>query len=246
MGISDKTRKNLWAKSGNRCSICKIELFSLESGKEELNIGEECHVISSKSNGPRHKPNLGDYDTYDNLLLLCRNHHKMIDELVETYTEELLRYIKSGHENWVTTTLHNSINKNKIEKPRFLARITSGKELLNIISDTHAYETDYDEVQSEEDADYIGGVFQTLTDYGDLIGMLEVYERVKIGLELNELLKDLEKNGFYLFAEKNVRKMKLESGEPMNWAVATLLIKKSDSKEIIKIDFSEPDNKGSI
>jgi hypothetical protein len=235
MGISDKTRKNLWAKSGNRCSICKIELFSLDSGKEELNIGEECHIISGKTNGPRHKANLGDYDNYDNLILLCRNHHKEIDELINTYTEELLNYIKVSHENWVNTTLNNSINNNKIEKPRFLVRITSGKELLNIITDTHAYETDYDDVHNEEDADFIGGVFQTLTDYGDLIGMVEIYEKVKMGLELNELLQDLEKNGYYLFAEKNIRKMRLESGEPMNWTVATLLIKKSDSKEIIKI-----------
>jgi hypothetical protein len=41
MAISDKTRKSLWAKSGNRCSICKIELFS-EKDADVFNIGEEC------------------------------------------------------------------------------------------------------------------------------------------------------------------------------------------------------------
>lgn len=81
MGISDKTRKNLWAKSGNRCSICKTELFSGQKNEDEFNIGEECHIISSKQNGPRYKSNLDNYDTYDNLILLCRNHHKEIDEL---------------------------------------------------------------------------------------------------------------------------------------------------------------------
>ena len=110
MGISNKTRKNIWSKSANRCSICKIELFSKKTKSDEFNIGEECHIISSKINGPRHKPNIDDYDISDNLILLCRNHHKEIDELTDTYSEELLRYIKLNHENWVKNTLDNSIN----------------------------------------------------------------------------------------------------------------------------------------
>ena len=65
MGISSKTRKNLWAKSGNRCSICKIELFSKKKGKDEFNIGEECHIISSNTNGPRHKSNMEAQSTHN-------------------------------------------------------------------------------------------------------------------------------------------------------------------------------------
>ncbi|MBK7336102.1 MAG: HNH endonuclease [Saprospirales bacterium] len=80
--------------------MCKVELFSNEEGKENLNVGEECHIISSEDTGPRHKTGLADYDEYDNLILLCRNHHKEIDELTETYTEELLRYIKQNPRNF--------------------------------------------------------------------------------------------------------------------------------------------------
>ena len=144
MGISAKTRKELWAKSGNRCSICKLELFSNEEGKENLNISEECHIISSQDTGPRHKIGLVDYDEYDNLVLLCRNHHKEIDELTETYTEELIRYIKQNHENWVNYTLSDSIKNKEKNQPRFISRVTSGKDLLNIITDSHGYRTDYD------------------------------------------------------------------------------------------------------
>ncbi|MBY5958222.1 HNH endonuclease [Membranicola marinus] len=84
IGISSKTRKNLCAKSGNRCSICRTELFAKKFKSDEENIGEECHIISSKQNGPRHHPNLDDYD---NLILLCRNHHKEIDEISETFSQ---------------------------------------------------------------------------------------------------------------------------------------------------------------
>lgn len=37
MGISVKTRKELWAKSGNRCAICRKELVD-QISKEEGNF----------------------------------------------------------------------------------------------------------------------------------------------------------------------------------------------------------------
>ncbi len=238
MTITDKTRKNLWAKSGNRCSICKTELFSNKDKTGDFNIGEECHINSSKPKGPRHKENIDDYDLYDNLILLCRNHHKEIDELTDTYTEELLRYIKLNHENWVKSTLNKAINSEKSEKPRFIARITSGKELLNIISDSYGYKTDYDEVQDEKEAQYIGGVIQSLIDYGDISGMVEPYDKVQMSLQLNELLADLEQNGYFLFGEKNIERMKFKNGDTDNWSIATLIIKKIESDEIIKLDLN--------
>ena len=241
MAISDKTRKKLWAKSGNRCSICKTELFSNKEKAEDLNIGEECHIISSKPKGPRHKKSLDDYDLYDNLILLCRNHHKEIDELTDTYTEELLRYIKQNHENWVNTSLNDS--KAKKEKPKFISRITSGKELLNIISDSYGYRTDYDEVDNEEDANFIGGVLQELTDYGDISGMVEVYEKVKMAIDLSKLIDQIEEKGYYLFAEDNIEKIKFNNGETDRWKVATILIRKKDNPEIIKSDLKNETNK---
>jgi hypothetical protein len=155
MRITDKTRKFLWAKFGNRCAICKAEIITSTVTSEEFNIGEECHIISSKPTGPRHIPNLNEYDNYENLLLLCKNHHKEIDELTDTYTEELLRYIKTNHENWVKNTIKEAIDKKaKNETPKFLARITSGKDLYNIINEAHGYKTDYDEVKDEEEANF--------------------------------------------------------------------------------------------
>lgn len=236
MAISDRIRKNLWAKSANRCSICKTELFAKREDSEEFNIGEECHIISSKSKGPRHKPNLDNYDTFDNLILLCRNHHREIDELTDTYTEELLRYIKLNHESWVQKTIDNAVkSKNKV-KPKFLTRITSGKELLNILNESHGYRTDYDEVDNEEDADFIGGVIQDLIDYGDLSGMVEAYDKVKMGYQLNDLLKTLEDKGYFLFGEKGVERVKFGNGESDKWSIATIIIKRKDSSEIVKVD----------
>ncbi len=236
MAISDRTRKSLWAKSANRCSICKTKLFSEKENSNEFNIGEECHIISSSANGPRHKSNLDTYDSFDNLILLCRNHHREIDELTETYTEELLRYIKLNHEKRVQETLDNAIKSENKTKPKFLTRITSGKELLNIVSDSHGYRTDYDEVDNENDADFIGGILQDLVDYGDLSVMVETYDKVKMGFQLNDLLKNLEEKGYYLFGERNIERVKFNNGESDNWSIATIIIKKKDNPEIIKAD----------
>lgn len=238
MAITDKTRKLLWGKSGNRCSICKTELFTNKENKNIFNLGEECHIISSKKNGPRHKSEIKDYDFYDNLILLCRNHHKEIDELTDTYTEELLRYVKKNHENWVQKTINKAINE-KEEEPRFLVRITSGKELLRIITDSHGYRTDYDEPINEEEVQYIGNIFQTLTDYGDISYVFEPCDRVQVGHELNDLLKDIEEKGFFLFGEENIEKRKFEDGEAFSWKVATLVLKRKDSEEIIKLDLDK-------
>lgn len=232
MAISNKTRKNLWAKSGNRCSICKAELFTEKESTDKFNIGEECHIISSKINGPRYKPNLDDYDTFDNLLMLCRNHHKEIDELTDTYSEEVLRYMKQNHENWVKDTLNKEINSEKDKEPKFLIRITSGKNLMNIIFNAFGYRTDFDEIETEDEADYIGSILQTFIDYGEVSDILEAHEKVKISLEFNNILNELEQKGYFLFAERT-----LESYANINnCPIATLLIKKKNSKEIIKMN----------
>ncbi|ATP56509.1 hypothetical protein CPT03_08495 [Pedobacter ginsengisoli] len=239
MAISDKARKFLWAKSGNRCAICKTELITNEDKSSDFNIGEECHIISSKPNGPRHIHGLKEYDNFENLILLCRNHHKQIDELTDTYTEEILRYIKANHENWVRSTITNAIeDTSQNEKPRFLAQVTSGKELFNIINEAHGYRTDYDEVKDEEEMNYIAGIIQSFVDYGDISGMVEAYDKVRMAYDLQKLLDELDEKGFMVFADRGLEPMFSENPRSSKWTVATILLKKKENPEIIKVEFN--------
>lgn len=207
MAISEKTRKMLWAKSGNRCAICKIELITEQKTDSNLNIGEECHIISSKSKGPRHKSNLNDYDSFDNLILLCRNHHKEIDTLIDSFPEEI----------------------------KFLVRISSGKELMNILSDAMGYRVDYDNIISKDEADYIGSTLQTFIDYGEISSDLGIQDKINIGLEFDSQIKKLDEEGYFIFGEKNVE----EYRGVKNFSIATLLIKRKDNEEIIKVNLNE-------
>jgi len=93
------TIKRLFAVSGNRCAFpgCPLPLVDPESGTV---VGEICHVKAQRPNGPRYDPGQSDEARhgFDNLLLLCPAHHKVVDQHPETYTVEKLLGIKAQHE----------------------------------------------------------------------------------------------------------------------------------------------------
>jgi HNH endonuclease len=135
MAISDKTRKLLWGKSGNRCTICRRELVIQTTNMDDESIvGDECHIISGQYSGPRHDPAFPSHliNEAENLLLLCKVHHKQIDDQHETYTVELLRLQKANHEKWVSKKLSDEephpapIRVRRIREniPAMLVRIT--------------------------------------------------------------------------------------------------------------------------
>lgn len=228
MAITIKTRKELWAKSGNRCAICKKELVNKIS-EEEGNyiIGDECHIISVSPDGPRHKTGVDDYDSYDNLLLLCKNHHREIDENCDTYSEEVLHYIKTSHENWVKKTLDDNINgKVNGSKPRFIKLITSGKELLNIFQHIHFIYRDYDEPSNDEECTLIADTYQYFTELIDIYDDLEVSGLIKEGYNLTKAINDLKNKGYYVYAEKH--NVKLSEQDDIAYNACTIILKKQE------------------
>lgn len=63
-------------------------------------VGEMCHIRAASSNGPRYdSTQTGEArHGFDNLILLCRNHHAVIDYDVDAYTVERLSAMKQAHE----------------------------------------------------------------------------------------------------------------------------------------------------
>ena len=112
MSISEHDRKILWAKAGNRCSyryegiICDEELIISEGEKQTL-AGEECHIISKKAGTNRYIADFLNRDSYDNLILMCRKHHKIIDDNQEKYTVDVLQSMKREHEESIKERLAN-------------------------------------------------------------------------------------------------------------------------------------------
>jgi tetratricopeptide (TPR) repeat protein len=89
----------------------------VEDGTElsdESVVGDEVHIIGEKPTAARGQFGIGrdDLDEYDNLMLLCKVHHKLVDDQPETFTVERLHEMKDGHECWMRDTLGS------VKKPR--------------------------------------------------------------------------------------------------------------------------------
>ncbi len=110
MTISLVDRKKLWGRAASRCSFpdCRLELVqeATESDRESI-VGEECHIVARKSIGARGASVLTDKqrDEYTNLILLCNNHHKIVDDQPNCYNADVLQKYKQAHEEWVRHSL---------------------------------------------------------------------------------------------------------------------------------------------
>ena len=110
MGISQKTQKIVWGLAAARCSYpdCRIELVREGRGGDPFAVvGEIAHIVARKARGPRGDSTTPDHELNDpsNLLLLCGNHHKLVDDQPKTHTVEVLQRYKLAHESWVRENL---------------------------------------------------------------------------------------------------------------------------------------------
>ena len=138
MTISDKTRKLLWGRSGNRCAYCRQELVMPGKTDNDSIVGDECHIIAKRETGPRNNSSVSDeeVDSYNNLILLCKTHHKMVDDQPIEYSIQVLRKMKQSHEEWVSKTLQSASKPSNLMKKTAI-QITKGKEALAIVSGAH-------------------------------------------------------------------------------------------------------------
>ena len=96
-GITNKTVSNLFGLAAGLCSICKIPVV-----QRNVKIGEMAHIIAKRKSGTRgNLPVVGDINGYDNLILLCPNHHTEVDNDEASYPPERLHQIKDEHEAYV-------------------------------------------------------------------------------------------------------------------------------------------------
>jgi hypothetical protein len=110
MGISLKMHKMLWGRAANRCAFpdCRRELvMDASQPDDESLIGDACHIVAQSPTGPRGDSPLTpeQRDKYDNLILLCKVHHKLVDDQPNTYTVQRLLEMKAAHEKWVRESL---------------------------------------------------------------------------------------------------------------------------------------------
>ena len=105
-----KIEKVLFALSGNRCAHPECTNTLIEPATEEsdaLVTGHICHIYAVSEDGPRGKSGLTEKELHSpkNLILLCRNHHAVVDGQHETYPADILKEWKQTHESEIQKRL---------------------------------------------------------------------------------------------------------------------------------------------
>lgn len=105
--IPDKVKNELWARAAGICQFpgCKKKLFEELLTRAPINCSNIAHIVADSPKGPR-----GDKikskalaSDISNLMLLCFDHHKLIDEKhnIHKYSVEVLMNYKKEQETWV-------------------------------------------------------------------------------------------------------------------------------------------------
>jgi len=116
--------------------------------------------------------------------------------------------------------------------PTTLPRITSGKDLFTLAGGVHGHYFDHDDDLSGDDVELVGGFIQEITDWIDCMADMEPLERVRMAVRGQELIAELEKRGFLVFAAKETQRMEGGNGEPSAWIVLHISVLRSTNPTI--------------
>ena len=113
MAITEKSIKLLWSNAAGRCSfIGCTEKLTVEHAAESApyTLGEMAHIKGRRKDANRHDAVQTDVerDGYENLILLCPNHHTLIDkkENEEKFSVKALLEMKTCHEAYISSRLN--------------------------------------------------------------------------------------------------------------------------------------------
>jgi hypothetical protein len=95
---TERDVNRLFALSLNQCAFpnCTASIFGLS---DEM-VGEICYIKARSPEGPKYDPaqTHAERHGFNNLVLLCRNHHKIVDDDASRYPVEWLKRIKREQE----------------------------------------------------------------------------------------------------------------------------------------------------
>jgi hypothetical protein len=174
-------------------------------------------------------------DAYENLILLCKVHHKVVDDQPGEYPKERLHEIKARHEAWVDQTLGQGnsrpeadlwssgapirLRSDRASGPVKLRLLVSGRAVWEVIADAHAFRRDSLHDDSDPEASNLADEFlDDAKDWGEISG--EISDQVgirKAERQFTEWLERLAQRGLVVYGGR--RRLILEggTGPPAYW-----------------------------
>lgn len=246
MAVSEKERKVLWGRSGNRCAMCRQVLVADRTPEDrEAVVGDEAHIAAQSAGGPRGRllPEGVGVDSYENLILLCRVHHKTVDDQANHYTVERLHEIKAEHEEWVDTRLTEaefpSIHASMAD-PVAMHPLSTGEAVWQLVDGAGAYllSPPSDGEVEEEAVDLADEFLELCRDFGEIHGdindqgMRAVREAKR---ELQNYLSRLADYGLLVFGTHQLRSVP-GTKPPLNFQVALIRVIRADDPGIAPVE----------
>lgn len=105
--IATNVSRKLWAQCGGYCQNpdCNRYLFA-DIGDDSVSLANIAHIIGAGENGPRSEDELADFidkNGFTNLIMLCLECHKIVDELERRFPTDVMRAWKSEHHKRIET-----------------------------------------------------------------------------------------------------------------------------------------------
>lgn len=207
MPFSQEVKTKAMVACGRFCVICH---------KFCGNNMEVHHIVAESEGG---------CDNYDNAIPLCFDCHAEVRQYdpkhpkgIRFTKDELIQH----RDNWYKKISQSSpqneeFGMDEVSPIKFyrekgyqdikLRRVQTGADLLGYTSRVAAMEFTNDEPKTREEAKLIADFFQTIHENVDADALFEPGDRVMIGFELNDVIKQLEDAGFWIFAAQEKRKM---------------------------------------
>lgn len=236
MTTLDRDRKLLWGRAANRCALCRQELVKDEREKDAASvIGDEAHIVARSPGGPRFRTLApADLHSYSNLILLCKIHHKQVDDQPNTFTEEALRTAKREHERWVSANLAPApavapirLRSVPNSPPLTLNHLVNGDQVWEIVVASQAYFLKSPIDGEEEALSTADELLDLIKDYGDISA--DVVDRGfgavrEVKRQFTDYLERLAEHGYVVFGGREAKILEGGHLPPSMWGEATIVV----------------------
>jgi len=206
--VANRTdRKRLWAKSGNRCAICRCLLTEDgHSGSPEAVVGEEAHIVGERPGSARYRPLPAiERDAYENRILLCPTDHTIVDKQPNRWSVEKLRARKREHEQSMRTRTADAESDGlHLDMPEMLMleTVSTGKQLLDIVGPVYAYVFDHDEMETRGEIDAAKRLVANAHDFGEIYSELRPADRIDAAEQLSEDVREAREAGILVLGKR--------------------------------------------